>query len=91
MPIARPRLFDPTGKTDWCALLAEVQTQYIALLSGRATSAIETPMLGRVEFNKTAVGDIERLIAQLADLCAQQSGTCISRVPRGPISLEAEP
>jgi hypothetical protein len=87
----RLKLYDPTGTTDWCALLAQVQTQYIAFMTGQATQEIDTPMLGRVAFNQTNVGNIERIIALLADQCALQNGQDSSSLPRGPISLEAEP
>jgi hypothetical protein len=89
--LPRLKLYDPTGQTDWCALLNQVQTQYVAFMSGQATQEIDTPMLGRVAFNQTNVGNIERLLAVLADMCAQQQGTCGTRLVRGPISLEAEP
>jgi len=90
-PLRNLRLYDPTGQTDWCALLNQVQTQYIAFMTGQATQEIDTPMLGRVQFNQTNVGNIERLLGVLADMCAQQSGQCSTSLPRGPISLEAEP
>ena len=63
------------------------------LMSGQATAAIETPQLGRVEFTQANVGNLQRLIDQLAYQCALENGDyCAARrARRRPISLEAWP
>lgn len=76
-----------------CEQLAAAQAQMIALMSGQGAAAIETPQLGRVEFTKADIGQLQRLIDNLAYQCAIENGdyamACKSR--RRPISLEAWP
>jgi hypothetical protein len=76
-----------------CQQLAMLQTQMALYLSGQAPAAIETPQLGRVEFSKTSVGDIQRLIDNLTYQCAIENGDyCAARrARRRPISMEAWP
>ena len=76
-----------------CEQLALAQQQMILLMSGQGVAAIDTPQLGRVEFTKGDVGQLQRLIDQLAYQCALESGDYVTacRSRRRPISLEAWP
>ena len=77
--------------TDPCALLQLAQGQMIRLLSGTAVVAIETPQLGRVEYNKADTDKLQRLIDQLSAQCAAQSGQQVTSTARKPFSFEAWP
>ena len=76
--------------TDPCTQLALAQAQLALLLAGQLPSAIETPQLGRVEFAKASVGDLQRAIDSLTAQCNQQTtGKATGR--RKPFSMEAWP
>ena len=60
-------------------------------LSGQGVVAIETPQLGRVEYSKITIGDLQRLIDSLSVECAQASGQSTYGMRRRPISMEACP
>lgn len=80
----------PPTATDPCTLLALAKAQMALLLSGQLPSVIETPQLGRVEFAKASVGDLQRQIDSLTAQCNQQTtGQATGR--RKPFSLEAWP
>ena len=76
-----------------CQQLALLQAQMTLYLSGQAPSAVETPQLGRVEFSKTTVGNIQRVIDDLAYQCAIENGdyAAARRSRRRPISMESWP
>ena len=76
------------GKTP-CERLALAQAQLDAVMSGKSVRAVETPQLGRVEYQSASVTDLHRIIAALKNECAQYLGIAYS--PRGPISIEVEP
>jgi hypothetical protein len=76
---------------DYCALLAAAQQQMGLLMSGQAVAAIETPLLGRVEYNQTNRGSLQMYIEQLRALCAAQNGQYCYGPRRRPISFEACP
>lgn len=82
----------PTPLTP-CELLALAQQQMIALMSGQALVAVDTPQLGRVEFSKGDVGQLQRLIDQLTAQCAAYNGdtTAVYMARRRPISIQAWP
>ena len=68
--------------------------QLALFMGGQATVAVETPQLGRVEFNKTNIGDLQRLIQQLTDACAAAGGPLpagCSGLRRRPISVQVWP
>jgi hypothetical protein len=77
----------PTTLTP-CEQLALAQQQMILLLSGKATVSVETPQLGRVQFNQTTMADLQRLINQLQVEC-DPTGSVYLR--RRPLSIEAWP
>ena len=77
-----------------CALLQLALGQLGLLMSGQATAAIETPQLGRVEFTRTNVGDLQRLIQTLGAQCAACGGQMpagYNYLPRRPISIQGWP
>jgi gpW len=76
-----------------CEQLAQLQAQMVLLMSGQAPVAIETPQLGRVEFTQANIGNVQRLIDQLAYQCALENGDYLAacRSRRRPINLEAWP
>jgi gpW len=74
---------------DPCAQLAAAQAQLLLLAGGQATVAIDTPQLGRVEFNKGSIGDLQRMVDMLRAQCAESQGITMAR--RRPISVEAIP
>lgn len=89
VPPAKPPTPPPAGPTP-CDQLAAAQEQLTALLSGRSVRSIETPQLGRVEFNASAsIPDLQRLVLTLQQECNQYKGIYTAR--RRPISMEAEP
>jgi len=74
------------GTTDPCALLAQAQLQYLALVNGQAVVAVETPQLGRVEYNKADINQLRMVIDQLRGDCAASQGMRVMR--RRPISVD---
>lgn len=76
-----------------CQQLALLQAQMALYASGRAPVVVETPQLGRVEFSKASMGDIQRLIDTLTYQCAIENGDyCTARrARRRPISMESWP
>jgi len=77
-----------------CAALAIAQQQLNLMLSGQQPTAIETPNLGRVEFNKMSVGDLQRYVDSLTAQCNAQNAAangCGTRPVRKPFSFEAWP
>jgi hypothetical protein len=80
-----------TPAPDYCALLAAAQKQMGLLMSGQAVAAIETPLLGRVEYSKAEIGSLRLYIDQLTALCAAQNGQQCYGPRRRPISFEACP
>lgn len=73
-----------------CELLILARQQMYLLASGQARVVVETPQLGRVEFSKGSIGDLQRIIDGLAAECATLTGQpCTGR--RRPISIEAWP
>jgi hypothetical protein len=81
----------PPSQTSPCILLAQAQQQMLLLMSGQAAVAIETPQLGRVEFSKGSIGDLQRLIDNLNVQCAALTGADTRYLRRRPISIEAWP
>lgn len=88
--IVRPKstvpVFDP------CAALAQARAQMALLAGGQQIVVVETPQLGRVEYNRSSsasIGDLQRLIDQLSALCAESQGLTYAR--RRPISVEGLP
>jgi len=75
--------------TDPCQLLQIAQQQLILLLTGTAVVSIETPQLGRVEYNKADVAGLQRLVDSLTNQCNAQNGT--GTTTRKPFSFEAWP
>jgi hypothetical protein len=73
-----------------CEQLALARQQMLMLMSGRATVAVETPQLGRVEFSPGSVADLQRLIDTLAADCAVSQGQAAAP-RRRPINIEAWP
>ncbi|HEU0180360.1 MAG TPA: gpW family head-tail joining protein [Blastocatellia bacterium] len=78
-----------------CQQLADAQAQMGVLMRGQNISAIETPQLGRVEYegSQTAIGDLQRYIDKLTAECALARGdlTAFYRSRRRPVSMEAMP
>lgn len=75
-----------------CQALAQAQQQLVLLMGGQAVAAVETPQLGRVEFSKASVGDLQRLIDGLSAQCAADCGIATTTgMRRRPISMEACP
>jgi len=77
--------------TDPCQLLAMANDAMFRLNTGTAVVAIETPQLGRVEYNKADTDQLQRLIDGLSAQCAAQSGGQVKSTARKPISFEAWP
>ena len=78
--------------TNPCAALAQARAQMALLAGGQQIVVVETPQLGRVEYNRSSsasVGDLQRLIDQLSALCAESQGQIAMR--RRPISVEGLP
>jgi hypothetical protein len=82
------------------AYLAEAQRRLFALLSGQLPQAVETPQLGRVQFNATTPADLQRMIDYLSALvdcgdswtCDVQGSLAYGRAAgRKPISFFAWP
>jgi len=86
--IAKPKAPLPT---DPCALLSLAQQAMFKLSTGVAVVAIESPQLGRVEYNKADTDKLQRLIDGLSAQCAAQSGGTTTSTARKPISFEAWP
>jgi hypothetical protein len=74
-------------------LYQQALEQLALLVSGQAVAAVDTPQLGRVEFTKASIGDLQRLVDQLAAQCAAYNGdtTTLATARRRPISIEAWP
>ena len=72
-----------------CELLAAAQQQLLRLASGQQTVVVETPHLGRVEYNRGTVGDLQRLIDLLNAQCQQSLG--MTPLRRRPLSVEGLP
>jgi len=78
----------PPSTPDYAALLALAQQQMALYLSGQAVVSIDNPQLGRVEYNRTNISDLQRLIN---DLTAVVSPELALATRRRPISIEAWP
>jgi hypothetical protein len=74
-----------------CEALAAAKQQMYLLAAGQAIVAVETPQLGRVEYSKGSVTDLQRVIDGLAAECAASLGTTTGTGRRKPISIEAWP
>ena len=75
-----------------CDQLAQARAQMLLMAGGQQIVVVETPQLGRVEYNRNSsasVGDLQRLIDQLSALCAAEQGLTYAR--RRPISVEGLP
>ena len=75
--------------TDPCAQLALARAQLSSLMLGRAVRSVETPQLGKVEFQAPSFAGLTRLIADLEAQCAAANGNF--RLRRRPISVEVDP
>jgi len=73
---------------DFAALLAIAQRQMILYLSGQAVVSIDNPQLGRVEYNRTNISDLQRLINDLTAVVYPDLALATRRTP---ISIEAWP
>lgn len=74
-----------------CDQLALLRAQMQLLMSGKAVLAIDTPQLGRVEYSKGSIPDLQMEIDRLTALCNAEQGLTDGPVRRRPISLEAWP
>jgi hypothetical protein len=74
-----------------CQALAQAKQQMMLLASGQAVVAIDTPQLGRVEYNRGSMADLQRLIDGLAADCAALTGNTSAGMRRRPINIEAAP
>ena len=84
----------PTPIPAPCALLQKALAQKALLMTGMGAIVIDTPQLGRVEYNRTNIGDLEMWIQQLASQCAACGGPLppgYSYQRRRPLSMEACP
>jgi hypothetical protein len=75
-----------------CEALAKAKAQMLLLASGQSLVSVETPQLGRVEFGRGSIADLQRLIDSLTGECAASLGLndgTSSR--RRPLSMEAWP
>jgi hypothetical protein len=72
-----------------CEALAQAKAQMYLLASGQSVVVVDTPQLGRVEYNRGSIADLQRLIDSLAADCANSLGTTAMR--RRPINIEACP
>jgi hypothetical protein len=72
-----------------CDQLALAQQQMLKLMSGTSTVLVETPQLGRVQFNQASLADLQRLIDTLTAQCLESQGLQAQR--RRPISIEGWP
>jgi len=73
-----------------CEALALAKQQLYLLSAGQAIVAVETPQLGRVEYSKGSITDLQRVIDGLAAECAALTGQPTAG-RRRPISIEAWP
>jgi hypothetical protein len=87
--IRRQAIARTTTATDPCTLLAQAQNALNLLLMGQLPAEIETPQLGRVQFSRANIGDLQRYIDTLTVQCNQAQGICGGG--RKPISFEAWP
>jgi hypothetical protein len=87
--IVRQAITRTTTPTDPCTLLAQAQNALGLLLSGQLPAEIETPQLGRVQFSRANIGDLQRYIDTLTVQCNQANG--IYGGGRKPFSFEAWP
>jgi hypothetical protein len=76
--------------TDPCQLLTIAQDALIKLLTGTAVISVETPQLGRVEYNRADTDKLQRLVDQLTSQCNAQQGITTTS-GRKPFSFEAWP
>lgn len=75
-----------------CEALALAKQQLYLLAAGQAIVAVETPQLGRVEYSKGSIADLQRVIDGLAAECAASLGlNGAGTARRRPISIEAWP
>jgi hypothetical protein len=74
-----------------CEALLQAKQQLYLLAAGQAVVAVDTPQLGRVEFNRGSIGDLQRLVDRLAYDCAVSQGQCTAGTRRRPLSIEAWP
>jgi len=73
-----------------CDALLQAKAQMMLLASGQAVVSVDTPQLGRVEFSKGSIADLQRLIDGLAAECAALTGSPTG-MRRRPINIEACP
>lgn len=75
-----------------CDALIQAKAQMYLLASGQAVVSVDTPQLGRVEYNRGSIADLQRLIDGLAADCAALTGTTTGAgMRRRPINIEAAP
>jgi hypothetical protein len=86
--IVRPRA-TVTGSP--CDALIQARQQMYLLASGQAVVSIDTPQLGRVEYSRGSIADLQRLIDSLAAQCAEATGNASAGMRRKPINIEAAP
>jgi hypothetical protein len=67
-PGVHPQYIPPAQPPSW--YLAQAQQQMFLLLTGQLPAAVETPQLGRVQFNPTSSADMQRMIDYLSGLVA---------------------
>jgi len=84
---------DAVLPTDPCAACAQAISQMYLMMAGQNVVSVETPQLGRVEYSKGSLADLQRLIDQLAAACIDAGGTPPPGygARRRPISVEAWP
>jgi len=86
--IVRPRATVPLSP---CEALIAAKQQMLLLASGQAVVSIDTPQLGRVEYSRGSIADLQRIIDGLAAECAAATGTTTAGMRRRPINIEAAP
>jgi hypothetical protein len=76
-----------------CQQLEQARAQYLLLASGRGVAVVDTPQLGRVEFQPGNIADLQRLITELEAAClaAQGLDPSLGTSRRRPISVEGCP
>lgn len=66
-------------------------SQLDAILSGGQIRSVETPQLGKVEYQPNSVSNLQRIIYGLQLQCLEYQGADTSSMRRKPISMVAEP
>jgi hypothetical protein len=74
-----------------CQQLALLLAQRTALAGGQAVAEVDTPNLGRVVFTKADMGQLQREIDRLTNLCNIENGLPPGTGGRKPYSFEAWP